>query len=152
MAQSRGANRIQEEEGIEYVEFDPIPPTPDFNRDIYFSEGDLEQCQNPPCSPPAMNHDADASVYDLAGTTGTYIMHEKSAVSQQKQNGTNDYSGWTLATKILTAISVIILIIAIIALALALVAVGNGKIYTTCLLYTSPSPRDATLSRMPSSA
>ena len=24
--------------------------------------------------------------------------------------------------------------------------------YTTCLLYTSPSPRDATLSRMPSSA
>ena len=24
--------------------------------------------------------------------------------------------------------------------------------YTNCLLYTSPSPRDATLSRMPSSA
>ena len=28
---------------------------------------------------------------------------------------------------------------------------GVGKT-TTCLLYTSPSPRDATLSRMPSSA
>ena len=28
---------------------------------------------------------------------------------------------------------------------------GNSDIYT-CLLYTSPSPRDATLSRMPSSA
>ena len=27
---------------------------------------------------------------------------------------------------------------------------GTGK--TTCLLYTSPSPRDATLTRMPSSA
>ena len=27
-----------------------------------------------------------------------------------------------------------------------------GPMYTTCLLYTSPSPRDATLSRMPSSA
>ena len=27
-----------------------------------------------------------------------------------------------------------------------------GKSYTSCLLYTSPSPRDATLSRMPSSA
>ena len=26
------------------------------------------------------------------------------------------------------------------------------KDYTPCLLYTSPSPRDATLSRMPSSA
>ena len=26
------------------------------------------------------------------------------------------------------------------------------KLYSTCLLYTSPSPRDATLSRMPSSA
>ena len=28
----------------------------------------------------------------------------------------------------------------------------DGKISATCLLYTSPSPRDATLSRMPSSA
>ena len=28
----------------------------------------------------------------------------------------------------------------------------KNKQYTTCLLYTSPSPRDATLSRMPSSA
>ncbi len=26
------------------------------------------------------------------------------------------------------------------------------RLYTTCFLYTSPSPRDATLSRMPSSA
>ena len=29
--------------------------------------------------------------------------------------------------------------------------VGKGRVYG-CLLYTSPSPRDATLSRMPSSA
>ena len=28
----------------------------------------------------------------------------------------------------------------------------NGQNYGDCLLYTSPSPRDATLSRMPSSA
>ena len=28
----------------------------------------------------------------------------------------------------------------------------TSKLYTNCLLYTSPSPRDATLSRMPSSA
>ena len=28
----------------------------------------------------------------------------------------------------------------------------KGRDITTCLLYTSPSPRDATLSRMPSSA
>ena len=27
-----------------------------------------------------------------------------------------------------------------------------GRIFMSCLLYTSPSPRDATLSRMPSSA
>ena len=27
-----------------------------------------------------------------------------------------------------------------------------GELYEHCLLYTSPSPRDATLSRMPSSA
>ena len=31
-------------------------------------------------------------------------------------------------------------------------AVITNDIYTACLLYTSPSPRDATLSRMPSSA
>ena len=30
--------------------------------------------------------------------------------------------------------------------------VENGYVYIACLLYTSPSPRDATLSRMPSSA
>ena len=29
---------------------------------------------------------------------------------------------------------------------------GLDDLYRTCLLYTSPSPRDATLSRMPSSA
>ena len=29
---------------------------------------------------------------------------------------------------------------------------GKIQIFHTCLLYTSPSPRDATLSRMPSSA
>ena len=40
----------------------------------------------------------------------------------------------------------------------AFVAAGNagvdasGQALNTCLLYTSPSPRDATLSRMPSSA
>ena len=28
----------------------------------------------------------------------------------------------------------------------------DGNMYLICLLYTSPSPRDATLSRMPSSA
>ena len=28
----------------------------------------------------------------------------------------------------------------------------NNKLYVTCLLYTSPSPRDGLLSRMPSSA
>ena len=28
----------------------------------------------------------------------------------------------------------------------------SGEVLDTCLLYTSPSPRDATLSRMPSSA
>ena len=29
---------------------------------------------------------------------------------------------------------------------------GDLQVYQPCLLYTSPSPRDATLSRMPSSA
>ena len=35
---------------------------------------------------------------------------------------------------------------------LALLASGAVPLLVTCLLYTSPSPRDATLSRMPSSA
>ena len=29
---------------------------------------------------------------------------------------------------------------------------ASNELYIACLLYTSPSPRDATLSRMPSSA
>ena len=33
-----------------------------------------------------------------------------------------------------------------------LVAPGNLPLYNSCLLYTSPSPRDGLLSRMPSSA
>ena len=36
--------------------------------------------------------------------------------------------------------------------AAAIEAVGDPYPDETCLLYTSPSPRDATLSRMPSSA
>ena len=32
------------------------------------------------------------------------------------------------------------------------VDVTRQRLHRTCLLYTSPSPRDATLSRMPSSA
>ena len=35
---------------------------------------------------------------------------------------------------------------------LVLTVEKDGRPITTCLLYTSPSPRDATLSRMPSSA
>ena len=37
-------------------------------------------------------------------------------------------------------------------LALRALDIGVGDEVITCLLYTSPSPRDATLSRMPSSA
>ena len=37
-------------------------------------------------------------------------------------------------------------------LAYAALGIGILTITTVCLLYTSPSPRDATLSRMPSSA
>ena len=32
------------------------------------------------------------------------------------------------------------------------ISVGKGEIAVICLLYTSPSPRDGLLSRMPSSA
>ena len=35
---------------------------------------------------------------------------------------------------------------------LAIIVVGPKDLPKLCLLYTSPSPRDATLSRMPSSA
>ena len=38
------------------------------------------------------------------------------------------------------------------AVAKALAETDTGTLSWTCLLYTSPSPRDATLSRMPSSA
>ena len=41
---------------------------------------------------------------------------------------------------------------ALIAMGLDVVDLGLSTTPTVCLLYTSPSPRDATLSRMPSSA
>ena len=34
----------------------------------------------------------------------------------------------------------------------AIISIDNGTYYYACLLYTSPSPRDRTRSRMPSSA
>ncbi|WDT36806.1 ATP-binding cassette domain-containing protein [Streptococcus pneumoniae D39] len=37
-------------------------------------------------------------------------------------------------------------------IALARALIRNNKVYLFCLLYTSPSPRDRTRSRMPSSA
>ena len=37
-------------------------------------------------------------------------------------------------------------------LAIMFLIIGTFTVYGSCLLYTSPSPRDATLSRMPSSA
>ena len=36
--------------------------------------------------------------------------------------------------------------------ATSIFALNNGALHQTCLLYTSPSPRDRTRSRMPSSA
>ena len=41
-----------------------------------------------------------------------------------------------------------------VAIIAALTALGSSlsDLFSSCLLYTSPSPRDATLSRMPSSA
>ena len=52
------------------------------------------------------------------------------------------------------ASAVIAALITIIGIAASLEAkeMDYGSNGTTCLLYTSPSPRDATLSRMPSSA
>ena len=44
-----------------------------------------------------------------------------------------------------------VLIVVLVCLGFA-ATVLMGALRTSCLLYTSPSPRDATLSRMPSSA
>ena len=38
------------------------------------------------------------------------------------------------------------------AIHIAAIDTSTGKVVSTCLLYTSPSPRDGLLSRMPSSA
>ena len=72
------------------------------------------------------------------------------------------YSGWsnrnalakfgskpTTGQSIRGIVSAILLVCGIVFLALGCADLRWGK---TCLLYTSPSPRDATLSRMPSSA
>ena len=54
---------------------------------------------------------------------------------------------------VLSFTGVVLLLVAIIIAARSqLVSSGDVTIEINCLLYTSPSPRDATLSRMPSSA
>ena len=63
----------------------------------------------------------------------------------------NEPSALLMLLPILSLVILIFVVFAVGRLAYALHGIGNAIIYC-CLLYTSPSPRDATLSRMPSSA
>ena len=61
-------------------------------------------------------------------------------------------AGFYFTTFALSAITANYMIVNLICTSLTASARDHIPILCTCLLYTSPSPRDATLSRMPSSA
>ena len=69
--------------------------------------------------------------------------------TQWKKNALG--KGWLLGETIITGIGQGYIQTTPIQLCLMTAQIANGG-YKICLLYTSPSPRDATLSRMPSSA
>ena len=61
-----------------------------------------------------------------------------------------DFSAWSMFKEASLVVQIVMLIL--IAASFWSWAIIVEKIVKFCLLYTSPSPRDATLSRMPSSA
>ena len=61
------------------------------------------------------------------------------------------FSG-TVVDYTLLMIGVALVSVTVIEIVFSVVAKTTSMMLCTCLLYTSPSPRDATLSRMPSSA
>ena len=71
-------------------------------------------------------------------------------ILKDRVNGNRDNIFMMLFEKAFILIS--LLVVLLIGVAIGLPAWGVGALVGGCLLYTSPSPRDATLSRMPSSA
>ena len=56
------------------------------------------------------------------------------------------------ANSLAVVVAVVLSALLLLGQALFIVPAGKVAVVTTCLLYTSPSPRDGLLSRMPSSA
>ena len=88
---------------------------------------------------------------------------EKTSETIEKTNATLENAGNLIGTIKWVAIAFVALVILIISYtlyrtlsapvrAVGSAAEGVSDVVSSCLLYTSPSPRDATLSRMPSSA
>ena len=89
MAQRCGQNNTQDDNEIEFVEMvDPVPPAPDSQRGIYFTPGDGDR-QDLPSGVPAITQDADASTYDLAGSSGIYTIHGRDKSNREKQSKDN---------------------------------------------------------------
>ena len=78
------------------------------------------------------------AIWSRAGNTGDFYVAGKGV--HPVANGMATAADWMSAASFLSMAGLIAFL-------------GyDGSVYLICLLYTSPSPRDATLSRMPSSA
>ena len=67
-------------------------------------------------------------------------------ITFQKFTGTGSATAFTLAQAVVSGEAIVVTIGNVVQ------EPGSSAAYTSCLLYTSPSPRDRTRSRMPSSA
>ena len=120
-------NRAQNEDEIEYVEMEPVPPTPDPALGIYFSPSDLNR-SNSPNSNVVTKQASEDAVYDLPGSSAVYKMKTRRQVSQNNQCKQSEQNvGWTMAEKMHITMTAIIMAISVSALAISVLGLFDGK-------------------------
>ena len=121
-------------------------------RNISADSGLPTEIYKAPNSKKSIAIEIDVSNKSSAGVTVTIQMEDES------QNETKDQAGTTLITAAANAHSISNIatdatgVLTTTSSAVHNLIVNDRVLFNVCLLYTSPSPRDATLSRMPSSA
>ena len=127
MAQRRGQDQSsQEGNTVEYAEMDPLPPTVEADRGIYFSPNDANG-ENPPTSR-SITRQPSEGTYDLPGSSAVYRMSRRDPSQQNEQDRkiqTN--TEWTMATKLVIMLISLILVLLISGVGFALFAFLNGK-------------------------
>ena len=101
--------------------------------------------------PTAADNSQAAQALEPRATDQSSALGRSGALSPQAQGATSGVTSLLLQPAVRKSMPAIIVLLAV---GLFLLAYSwiQAPPYKACLLYTSPSPRDATLSRMPSSA